>query len=155
MKIDTSRFGTIEVAEENAIAVPNGIPGFPKMRRVMLMAAGGAPGQPTPETDHSLFWLQDLDDGDLAFMAVVPWSVFPGYDLDFDATSLDIVDEDDVRILNLVTVRRTDGAAELTANLRAPLVVDTRQHRMHQVIMHDMQLPVSAPFANKSTVDVA
>jgi flagellar assembly factor FliW len=155
MKIDTSRFGTIEVAEENAIAVPNGIPGFPNMRRVMLMAAGAAPGQKTPEVDHSLFWLQDLDDGDLAFMAVVPWAVFPEYDLDFDATSLDIIDDDDVRILNLVTVRRVDGAAQLSANLRAPLVVDTRQHRMHQVIMHDMQLPVSAMFANKSTADVA
>jgi flagellar assembly factor FliW len=155
MKIDTSRFGTIEVAEENAIAVPNGIPGFPKMRRVMLMAAGAAPGQKAPEQDHSLFWLQDLDDGDLAFMAVVPWSVFPDYDLDFDATALDILDEEDVRILNLVTVRRVDGEAQLSANLRAPLVVDTRQHRMHQVIMHDMQLPVSAMFANKSTADVA
>lgn len=155
MKIDTSRFGTIEVAEENALDVPNGIPGFPKMRRVMLMAAGSAPGQETVEPDHSLFWLQDLDDGDLAFMAVVPWSVFPGYDLDFDAQALDIVDEDDVRILNLVTVKRSEDSAKLSANLRAPLVVDTRNHRMHQVIMHDMQLPVSAPFANKSTIEVS
>ncbi len=155
MQIDTKRFGTIEVSEENALAVPHGIPGFPKMRRVVLMGAGTAPGQDSVDSDHTLFWLQDLDDGDLAFMAVVPWGLFPDYDLEIDETALEIGEEGDVRILNLVTVRRGEGKAELSANLRAPIVVDIRKQRMHQVILRDMQLPVSAPFAIKSTVTVS
>ena len=148
MQIETRRFGTIEVDDDEVFGVPHGIPGFPALQRVTLLGAGPTdPGAPEGSEDHSLFWIQDLDDGDLAFLCVVPWIAFPDYDIDIDEKSLGIDDEADVRVLSLLTTRREDGASTMTANLRAPLVVDVRQRRLQQVILSDSRWPIRAPFA--------
>jgi len=138
MKLATKRFGTIDVDEENVLDVPSGIPGFPELRRVTLLAASDV------EPDLSLFWMQDLDNGDLAFLCLVPWTAFPEYDIEFDDFELGIDDAGDVRILNLISVRRDDAGATMSANLRAPLIVDVRNQRLHQVILSDSRWPVNA-----------
>jgi len=158
MELITRRFGTIEVLDENALAVPAGIPGFPNMRRATLMGASAMSGAEHTEADAAdgdelpLFWLQDLDDGDLAFLCLVPWGTFPDYDFDIDGDELGIDDEADVRILNIITVRRTEQANTMTANLRAPLVVDVRNQRLHQVILTDNRWSVNAPIAALESV---
>ncbi len=145
MQFETRRFGTIAIGDDEAFAVPNGIPGFPDLRRVALLGAGPAPGA-NPGDESSLFWMQDIDDGDLAFMCLVPWEIFPDYEIDIDETSLGIADEADVRVLSLVTVHRKDDVPQLTANLRAPLIVDVQNRRMQQVILADSRWPIRAPF---------
>ncbi|CAB4600661.1 MAG: flagellar assembly protein FliW [Actinomycetes bacterium] len=145
MQFETRRFGTIVIDDDEAFAVPAGIPGFPDLRRVALLGAGPAPGA-TPSEDSSLYWMQDLDDGDLAFMCLVPWEVFPDYEIDIDEKSLGITDEADVRVLALVTVHRDDDIPHLTANLRAPLVIDVARRRLQQVILADSRWPIRAPF---------
>jgi flagellar assembly factor FliW len=145
MQLETRRFGTIAIDDEDAFAVPNGIPGFPELRRVALLGAGPAPGV-NPSDESSLFWMQDLDDGDLAFMCLVPWEIFPDYDIDVDEKTLGIADEADVRVLSLVTVHRTDDVPQLTANLRAPIVVDVARRKLQQVILADSRWPIRAPF---------
>ena len=79
----------------------------------------------------------------------------PPYDVEIDADELGIAEETDVRVLNLVTVQRGDGAAHLTANLRAPLVVDVRRRVLHQVILADSRWAVSAPFAQTTAQTTA
>jgi len=153
MQLETRRFGTIAIDDDDAFAVPNGIPGFPELRRVALLGAGPAPGV-NPSDESSLFWMQDLDDGDLAFMCVVPWEVFPDYDIDVDEKSLGIADEADVRVLALVTVHRTDDTPHLTANLRAPIVVDVARRRLQQVILADSRWPVRASFGVLAATEV-
>jgi flagellar assembly factor FliW len=155
MQIETRRFGTLEIDDDAAFDVSSGIPGFPEMRHVALLGAGTVPGHPqesADETDeHAMYWLQDLDDGDLAFLCIVPWVAFPEYDIEIDERSLGIADETDIRVLSLVTTRREDGAAHLTANLRAPLVVDTRARKLQQIILSDSRWPIRAPFAEVSS----
>lgn len=138
MKLATKRFGTIEVHDDNVLEVPSGIPGFPELRRVTMFAASGV------EPTMALYWMQDLDDGDLAFLCLVPWATFPEYDFEFEALELGIADEGDVRILNLITIRRDESGATMSVNLRAPLIVDVRHQRLHQVILSDSRWPVSA-----------
>jgi flagellar assembly factor FliW len=145
MQIETRRFGTIAIDDDEVFSVSNGIPGFPDMRRVVLLGAGPAPGA-DPAEDSSLFWLQDLDDGDLAFLCVVPWIAFPDYEIDIDERSLGIEDEADVRVLSLVTTHRDVDVPHMTANLRAPLVVDTNRRKLQQIILADSRWPIRAPF---------
>lgn len=157
MQLETRRFGTIEVAGESEFRIPDGIPGFPDLHRVALIGAGGvkseadtgAAASAADDDDETMFWMQDLDDGDLAFLCIAPWGPFPTYDVEIDSDELGIVSQDDVSILNLVTVRTSETEMLLTANLRAPLVVDTRHRRLHQVILGDSRWPVDAPFAMK------
>jgi flagellar assembly factor FliW len=154
MQIETRRFGTLEVDEESTFALTAGIPGFPDMRHVALLGAGTVPGQDRDggePAEHAMYWMQDVDDGDLAFLCIVPWVAFPEYDIEFDERALGISDDADIRVLSLVTTHREDGAAHLTANLRAPLVVDTRSRRMQQVILPDSRWPIRARSAELVT----
>jgi flagellar assembly factor FliW len=154
MQFETRRFGTISIADDDAFTVPTGIPGFPELRRVALLGAGPAPGA-TPSDESSLYWMQDLDDGDLAFMCLVPWEVFPDYEIDIDERSLGIADESDVRVLSLVTVHRDGDTPHLTANLRAPIVVDVRSRKLQQVILADSRWPIRAPFGVLAASEVS
>jgi flagellar assembly factor FliW len=137
MQVQTRRFGPITVADEDRFAVPDGIPGFTRLRSVTLLAAG-----------EDLYWLQDLDDGDLAFLCIIPWGVFPWYDVEVDEQELGVADAADVNVLNLVSVHR-DGQARLTANLRAPVIVDVRARWMRQVILTDSRWAVSEPIVGR------
>jgi flagellar assembly factor FliW len=150
MQLETKRFGTIEVDDDGALTVPDGIPGFPAMKRVVVFSAtsvpgGGLPGHESPAKEHALYWLQDIDNGDLAFLCVVPWVPFPDYDFEIDEAEYGIANADDVRILNLITVRRQDPTPTMTVNLRAPLVIDVRHQQLFQIILGESRWPISAP----------
>lgn len=150
MQLMTERFGPVEIDPAEIWEVPEGIPGFPALRRVVLLGAGTVPGQAVPEEHHSMFWLQDVDDPHTAFLCIQPWTVFPDYDFEFDAVSLSIAHPDEVSVLTLVTVVRGDGSMTMTTNLRAPLVVDAERRRMYQVILTDQRWAVREPFATTS-----
>jgi flagellar assembly factor FliW len=142
MQIETRRFGTITVADDEQFDVPEGIPGFRAMRHVALLGAGA---------EQIMYWIQDLDDGALGFLCVVPWDLFPEYDIEIDENQLGIDDNGDVRILNLITVHKDPEAMRITANLRAPLVVDVRRRQVRQVILADSRWTVSEPVAPAQT----
>ena len=89
MHIETRRFGTLEIDDDAAFDVSSGIPGFPEMRHVALLGAGTMPGH-EDDDDYSMYWLQDLDDGDLSFLCIVPWVAFPDYGIEIDERSLGI-----------------------------------------------------------------
>lgn len=147
MLVQTSRFGDVEVDDANIIEVPSGFPGFPALHRVALLAVGAVPAHdPQPET-VGMYWMQDLDDGSLAFLCIDPWTPFPEYDIDIDESALEIDDPADVSVLVLVTVRRGDGRAVMTANLKAPVVIDLGGRTAHQVILNDRRWAIDAPFA--------
>jgi flagellar assembly factor FliW len=149
MHIDTKRFGSITINEDELFSLPAGIPGFATVRRAALLGAEPmADGEMTEmETEQAMYWLQDADDGDLAFLCMVPWDVFPAYDLDIDEAELGIDEHDDVRVLNLLTVRRSEAGNTVTANLRAPIVIDVRRRQLFQVILNDARWPIDQPVA--------
>lgn len=155
MLVETERFGRLEVGDEDVWEAPYGIPGFPTLRRVALLGVGTTPGQRVLTDQQSMFWLQDLDHGSTAFLCIQPWTVFPDYDFEFDAEPLDIADPNTVSVLNLVTVRREAGVVTMTANLRAPVIVDVDQRRMFQIILTDTRWPVNAPFASTAPQEVS
>ena len=154
VRLVTSRFGAIDVDPASVLAVPDGIPGFPDLRRVALLACGSVPGFPPVAGQHTMFWMQDLDDGDLAFLCIQPWVPFPDYEIDIDESALGIASQDDVAVLAIVTVRRGDGQVTMAANLRAPIVVDTGRGIARQVILTGGSWPVSAVFAATAPVEV-
>lgn len=148
MLVETTRFGTVEVSDDEVVAFPEGLPGFPGSRRMILLGGGQLPGSADAEGHHSLFWIQDVDDGELAFLSIVPWSAYPDYDIDVDPSEIDPADPDDLCVLNLVAVRREDGGVRLTTNLLAPVVIDTGARVGKQVILSD-DWPVQAPLAEQ------
>lgn len=153
MQIATTRFGEIEIADDEVITFPDGLPGFAGTRTMVLIGGGALPGDHAdPEGDpdaNVLFWMQDTVDPDLAFLTLVPWEVYPDYDIDIDPSDVDHADPDDLCILSIVTVRRENDAVRMTSNLLAPVVIDTNTRTGRQVILDDTW-PVHAPLAESA-----
>jgi flagellar assembly factor FliW len=154
MQLETTRFGVVEVDDASTIEVPSGVPGFADMRRVALLGAGAMPGVPAINDQNSMFWMQDLDDGARAFLCIDPWMTFPDYDVEIDEKALEIKDDNNVCVLALVTVNREEGqSTTMSANLRAPIVIDLGTRRAHQLILSDKTWPVDATFATSAVAD--
>lgn len=150
MQVDTTRFGTLEVADDELVVFDDGLPGFRGRRTMVLLGGGELPGA-EHEGSHSLFWLQDVTDPDLAFMTIVPWAAYPEYDIDIEPTEVGGAAIDDLCVLAIVTVRRENGGVRLTSNLLAPVVINTASKKGRQVILQNQDWPVQAPLAAGGT----
>lgn len=132
----TTRFGDITIDERRVFTFEDGLPGFPGATRFLAM---------TVEDDPDLYWLQCVDDGSLAFLAIVPWQQFPDYEpalTDDDRAHLELVDVDEAMVLCLLTVDRDNDA--VTANLLGPIVLNTGRRLGRQVVLTDSRLPLAA-----------
>lgn len=113
------------------------MPGFPDERRFALVELEGAGG---------LCSLTSLDREDLRFLVVPPGAFFPDYvpEVGDDVVAeLEIDSADDVLLLVVLTAGRS--LAETTANLAAPVLVNTVTRRAGQVVLDQPGLPVAAP----------
>lgn len=147
MQVETTRFGTLEIADDEIVTFDDGLPGFRGRRTMVLLGGGELPGAQPGDGHHTLFWLQDVADPELAFMTIVPWSAYPDYDIDIDPGEVDGAAADDLCVLSIVTVRREDGGVRLTSNLLAPVIIDTASKRGRQIILQNQDWPVQAPLA--------
>ena len=134
LRVETERFGTIEVADGDIIRLVAPPPGFSTLHEAVLL----------PIDDTGIFvWVQSVSGDDIAFLAVNPFVYHPGYDVQVptsDAERLDARPADELVVYTLVTIR--EGAP--TTNLAAPLVINARNRRGLQVIL-EADLPLRAP----------
>ncbi len=134
MEVTTARFGALSVDDERVVTV-DALMGFPDAQRFTLVAV--------PDNED-FFWLQSLDDGSLAFLAAVPWSYFPHYAPeigDEDERALGLHDDTDATVLCLLSIDREAG--RVTANLMAPVVINTQTRRARQIVLYDQGWPVA------------
>jgi flagellar assembly factor FliW len=121
------------VPEIEFVADMPGLPGMSRCALVQLDEVG------------ALYRLQSLLDPDLRLLVAAPPVFFADYAPEIDdetAASIGLESADDALVLVVVT---TGGsAAEATANLLAPVVVNARTRRAVQVLQVD-DLPLDAP----------
>ena len=113
------------------------MPGFPEHLRFALVQL---------DDDGVLCALRSLDDPELRFLVASPVSFFPDYAPvvgDEVVAELAIDDVDDVLVLLVLTAGTS--LAETTANLMAPVLVNTASRRAAQVILDDPELSVATP----------
>ncbi len=129
MKIETSRFGTLEVDEASIISFPQGLLGFPDEKRYVLL----------PHREDSPFlWLQSVDNPDLAFVTINPFTVNRDYSFEIPDNvqqELDINDAANVQTLVLVTIRRDGSNPSVTANMLGPVVINTENKKAKQLVL--------------------
>lgn len=113
------------------------MPGFPEQRRFALVQL---------DEDGVLCALRSVDDPDLRFLVVPPVKFFPDYApvvKDETVTELGISSAEEVLVLVVINAGAT--LQETTANLMAPVLVNTTTRRASQVILDDPELSVRAP----------
>jgi flagellar assembly factor FliW len=113
------------------------MPGFPDDTHFALVDLDGSGG---------LCSMRSLDHPDLRFLVAPPNLFFPDYAPEIDDVTveeLDIESADEVMVL--VVLNPGDSLPTSTANLLAPVVLNTANRRACQVILEDAEHSVSTP----------
>lgn len=127
---------TVEEIPELLFAA--GIPGFPDAKRFTLVWWG--------DESSPFSILASLDEPGLEFLVVPPLAFFPQYapEIDDDTVErLGVETADDVILLVIVTTG--EDAAEATANLLAPIVVNRHTRAAAQTVLAEGDHPLRAP----------
>ena len=124
MKFDTERFGEISYSQEEVETKFNWI----------LVGDG----------DSAVKWLQSLDDPDLALPVTSPDAVQPDYNARIPEDELKLIGSVNPADLALLIVVSIPPAApwNMTANLRAPILVNLKTHKAVQVIALNEDYPI-------------
>jgi flagellar assembly factor FliW len=120
-----------------AIELVHPLPGFPDHRRFALVQL---------DDDGVLCQLRSLEDPSLRFLVMSPVPFFPDYAPEVSdevVEELQISSADDVIVL--LVLNAGDSLDTTTANLMAPVVVNTATMQASQVILDDPSLPLAAP----------
>ena len=131
------RFGALAISRNSVLDFPRGLLGFGEFHSFGIADLS--------DPRYAQFKvLQCLEDHQLAFL-VLPLDPNTGFidraDLDAACDSL-LVDIDDLVIMLVVTVRKTEQGTSITANLRAPLLIDSKTHTGYQYVMRSERYPV-------------
>ena len=134
MMIETTRFGSITVSEQDIITFPEGMLGFSKIDQYVLVE----------RSDDSLFvWLQAIKKASVAFPLLEPQIFEQGYKvemMDEDLKAIRLKDLKHAKIFSIVTIP-TDPT-KMTANLKAPVVINVKDRQAKQVILHNQDYPI-------------
>jgi len=127
-KVNTLRFGEVEVAEDKVVHFADGIPAFEDEHEFVIV--------PYDEESPYVF-LQSLTTPDLAFLMTVPFIFFPEYEFELDdenQNKLELTRQEDMLIYTLLTING-GKVKDMTANLMAPVVVNTANMQARQVVL--------------------
>ncbi|WP_274362507.1 flagellar assembly protein FliW [Paenibacillus thermotolerans] len=129
MKLTTSRFGDMEINENDIIQFPFGLPGFEHTRRYVIMEI---------DADMPLAVLQCVDNGELAFILTNPFRIYNDYEIvlpESTQSALQVEREEDVAVWSIVTAR--ESLEDATCNLLAPIVINASSRLGKQVVLHN------------------
>ena len=132
-----TRYGTYEVGRDKIVSFPKGLIGFAELQDYAIL------NLPHEGTEQFKL-LQSADQPGIGFYVVpvgLENSGFAPEDIERAADQYNFALKD-LAILLIVTARKTDNALEMTANLRAPVLVDTEQCVAYQHVLADEKYPL-------------
>lgn len=145
MKIQTTRFGEVEIAEASIFEFHNPILGYEDEKKFVLI----------DHRENSKFkWLQSIKTPELAFVVTVA-GVF-GIDYSFELhdtiqEELGIESAEDLIALNIVVIPH-ENPRNSTINLLAPLIFNTKNQKAGQIILTGTDFSVTHPLIKDEVV---
>ncbi len=135
MWIETSRFGSVDVDETRLLTFPKGLLGFPRHKRYVLLEAG---------RDSSFWWMQSMDDPELAFVVTDPALFVPTYRVPIRPEHLEQWGMDSVDEAQVLVIVNKHGQT-LTGNLQGPLVVHLKTRVGEQLVLSERRYTTRVP----------
>ncbi len=126
MIIETKPYGKMEVDEKQMVRFPGGLYGFEHLKKYCLLET---------KEEGPFYWLQSLDDSEIAFVLIDPREFRPDYVpsvAEADWKELGIGGTKDALVFAIVTI--PSDPARMTANLTGPLAINTKDRVGAQVI---------------------
>ena len=128
IEVNTKTMGKIMVDTDKILNFPVGLFGFEDYHKYALIEAEYRP----------FIWMQSLEEKNLAFLLIDPFTVADGYEIDVDDKTLleiGVVSPADVVVYSIVTVPGDGGP--VTANLQGPVVINSKNNSAIQAILSD------------------
>jgi len=127
MKVRTTRFGEVEIDPSRLLVFPHGLLGFARFRTCARLQ---------PDDRGVFYWLQSVEDPELAFVVTDPPAWVPEYSVPIrpgELTELGLDRAEDATLFAIVN--RRDGA--ITANLQGPIVLNAASRTGIQLVLSD------------------
>ena len=137
MLVQTTRFGTVEIAEVDKLTFPEGLLGFAGLSNFVLL---------DDPQDEIFVWLQSCDNPGIAFPVLEPELFFTSYQVQLaktDLQGLDLSANDTFRVFTIITI--PDDPTLMTANMKAPVVVNLKNRIARQCVLQDNSLQIREP----------
>ncbi|HWU43302.1 MAG TPA: flagellar assembly protein FliW [Bdellovibrio sp.] len=141
MIIATSRFGQVELKPEDVLTFPEGLLGFADLRKFVLL---------DDPSDEIFVWLQSCESPQIAFPVLEPELFAPQYKANLtrgDLEALKLANQEKARYFSIVTI--PDDPTQMTANLKAPVVINVPDRIARQCVLQDNNLAIREPIFTK------
>lgn len=143
MKINTARFGEIDIEEDRIFNFELPIIGFNELKKYIILDLN---------KDNFFKWLQSVEDPSLAFPVVSVFSMNVDYSIDLlDSVveKLKIKNVESLLVLNIASIPQ-NNPQETTINLLAPIIFNLDEQKAGQVILSGSGYDVSFPLFKKN-----
>lgn len=141
MKVITTRFGELEVQQNEIFQIPEGLLGFENLKNFFFI---------DPNDQTLILWLQSKDEAALAFPVIEPKIFNPDYTLKLlpsELESLELTDLSDASVYCILTIPKQ--VTEMSANLKAPLIINNKTKKGRQIVLQDNKLELKLPIYNE------
>lgn len=147
MEIITKYFSNMQYSEDEVIIFKDGIFGFPDYKKYIIIRFDNK--------NDSLLCLQSIDEVNIAFVMINPYKFINEYNIilsDADYADLEISEPDNILVYNICVVN--DTILESTANLKCPILVNSRARLAKQIILEDNSYTFKYPFSKLISKEV-
>ncbi len=141
MIIKTTRFGLVELKSEDILTFNEGLLGFQDLRQFVLL---------DDPNDDIFAWLQSCELSSVAFPVLEPELFGHKYIADLSRTDSDCLKMkpgQSPAYLSIITI--PDDPTQMTANLKAPIVINLEQKIARQCVLQDNHLAIREPIFTK------
>ena len=119
MKVNTRIFGEVDIEDEKIITIPFGLVGLPDLQKFTLLYDKEKPVA-------ALWYLQSLDDPDIAFPVVDPLTIKDDYNPQINEADIELLEPlTNKNLLLLVTITVPEDITKMSVNLNAPILINT------------------------------
>jgi flagellar assembly factor FliW len=132
--VKTGRFGQLTVGDDELIRIPQGIMGFPECTEFCLV---------DPGDETLILWLQSTHLPEIAFPLLEPKIFRPDYAARLSAAELRELKLENINqsaVFSILTI--PSDITQMTANLKAPLVINLKQQLARQVVLQENEYTI-------------
>lgn len=138
MQIKNKNLGIVEIDEKDVIDFPVGIPGFPEDKKFVILQE--------KEPTSPFNWLVSTRDMGPSFVITDPRNIDPKYAPEVREAwiqELDLEKAEDALVYVILNI--PEDIQEMTANLRAPVIINGRKSIGKQVVLEESEYLVKQP----------
>ena len=137
MKVLTKFFGEVELDDNKILEFPNGIIGFEDFKKYAILYDEDGEGE------TRISWLQSLEEPALALPVIDPLAIVSEYaPMIEDELLKPLGDPADEDLLFLLAMTVPSDMTKVTANMKAPFIINAAACKGAQIIVDNADYPV-------------